>query len=119
MKVQALLSSHAEGEAGKSLLAHYFPIDSFPDLERTASSSRIAWNATKGGKLCKDIFTHQDWARWGGAATMGALVEFPMDQDGLCIHLKLRTGKVYLILEDNSSSVKRYEGLVLGPGDRL
>jgi hypothetical protein len=117
--IQSLLSSHAEGEGGKSLLAHSFPVDSPPELERTASSSRIAWQATKGDTLCKDIYTHQDWATWGGAATEGALVRFPMDRDGLCIHLRLRTGKIYLILEDNSSPAKRYEGLLLGPGDRL
>jgi hypothetical protein len=117
--MQSLLSSHAEGEGGKSLLAQSFPVDSPQGLERTACSSRVAWQATKGQKMCKDTVTNQDWASWGGAATKGALVEFGMDLDGLCIHLRLRTGNVYLILEDNSSPANRHEGLVLGPGARL
>ena len=34
------------------------------------------------------------------AETMRALVEFLIDQDDLCIHLRLRTRNFYLILED-------------------
>jgi hypothetical protein len=117
--MQSLLSSHMEGNDGKSLLAHYFPGDSPRRLESTACSSRIAWQATKGHKLCKDLFTHQEWASWCGAATKGALIKFPMDPDGLCIHMRLRSGKVYAILEDNSPLAKRHEGLVLGPNARL
>lgn len=117
--MQSLLSSHMEEDGGKSLFAHYFPGDSPHRLESTASSSRIAWQATKGHQLCKDLFTHQGWASWCGAATKGALVKLPMDPDGLCIHMRLRSGKLYAILEDNSPLTRRYEGLVLGPNSRL
>src|ERR1700682_990374 len=98
--MQSLLSSHREGDDGKSLLAHYFPGDSPCRLESTACSSRIAWQATKGHELCKDFYTHQGWASWCGAATKGALITLPMDPDGLCLHLRLRSGTLFVILED-------------------
>jgi hypothetical protein len=119
VEMQSLLHSHKQGNDGKSLLAHYFPGDSPHRLESTACSSRIAWQATKGHELCKDIFTHQGWASWCGAATKGVLITFPMDPDGLCLHLRLRSGKCYVILEDTSPIARRHEGLVLGPNDRL
>lgn len=119
LEMRSLLKSHEEGDEGKSLLARYFPGDSTHRLESTACSSRIAWQATKGHELCKDLFTHQNWASWCGAATKGVFMTFPMDPDGLCIHLRLRSGKVYVILEDTSLLARRHEGLVLGPNSRL
>jgi hypothetical protein len=115
MVMESLLISHEKGNGGKSLLSESFPVDCPHRLESTASSSRIAWQATKGDPLCKDIFTHQGWASWGGAATKGSFVKFPTDPDGLCVHLRLRAGEMYVILEDNG----RYEGLVVGPNARL
>lgn len=119
MRMDSLLISHEKGDGGKSLLSNSFPVDSPYKLESTVSSSRTAWQATKGDPLCKDIFTHQGWASWGGAATKGSLVKFPMDADGLCVHLRLRTGELYVILEDNGPGATRYEGLVVGPNARL
>ena len=78
--IQSLLNSHLEGDGGKSLLVHSFPYDSPHPPERTASSSWIAWQATKGDKMCKDIFTHQEWAFWGGAATKELWSIFPKIQ---------------------------------------
>ena len=92
--MQSLLSSHMEKDGGKSLFAHYFPGDSPHRLGSTASSSQIAWQATKGHQLCKDLFTHQGWASWCGAVTKGAVVKLPLDPDGLCIHMRLQSGKL-------------------------
>jgi hypothetical protein len=117
--MESLLQSHEELDGGKSLLANSFPVDSPQRLENRASSSRIAWQATKGNTFCKDIFTHQGWASWGGAATKGSLVKFPMDPDGLCVHLRLLTGELYVILEDARQLTRRCEGVVLRPNSRL
>lgn len=115
----SLLNSHVEGNGRKSLLAHYFPGDSLHQLESIASSSQIAWQATKGQSLCKDLLTHQEWANWCGATTMGALADFPRDPDGLCIHMRLQSGKVYAIFKDTSPLSELHEGLVLEPNTRL
>ncbi|KAF8222029.1 hypothetical protein L208DRAFT_1382035 [Tricholoma matsutake] len=119
VEMQSLLSSHEEGDDGKSLLAHHFLGDSVCWLESTACSSRIAWQATKGHEMCKDLFTHQNWASWCGAAMKGVLMMFPMDPDGLFLHLRLWSGMGYIILEDTSPLARRHEGLVLGPNARL
>jgi hypothetical protein len=119
MTMESLLISHEKGDGGKSLLSNSFPLDSPHRLEGAASSSRIAWQATKGDTMCKDIFTHQGWASWGGAATKGSLVKFPMDVDGLCVHLKILTGELYVVLEENGLGQRRHEGLVVGPNTRL
>ncbi|KAF8221759.1 hypothetical protein L208DRAFT_1382129 [Tricholoma matsutake] len=108
--MQSLLNSHLKGDDGKSLFAHYLPGDSPHWLENTANSSQLAWKAIKGQSLCKDIFTHQEWASWCGAATSGALVNFPMDPDGLSIHLRLCSGMAYAMLKDDMA---RHEGIVI------
>lgn len=117
--MESLLISHRGGDGGKSLVANSFPIDSLIKLERRVSSTRISWQATKGDALCKDIFTHQGWASWGGAATKGSFVDFPMDPDGLCLHLRVRSGEIYVMLEDNATGERRCEGVVAGPNARL
>ena len=119
MKMRSLLSSHMEGDDGKSLLAHSFPIDNSRWLAATACSSRITWQATKSQEFCKDIYTHQDWASWCGAATKAAVMKIPMDPDGLCLHMRLLAGIFYVILEDSSLLAKNHQGVVLGGNDRL
>jgi hypothetical protein len=117
--MQSLLSSDQHGDGGKSLVAFSFPHDCSQQLESRASSSRVSWHATRGYALCKDVYTHQGWASWAGAATRGVLVNFVMDPDGLCIHMRLRCGQVYAVLSENGSSSGKHEGMVLEPNARL
>ena len=113
-----MLKSNLEGDNGKSLVAFSFPDDQSQLLESKVSLSRISWQATKGYSMCKDVYTYQGWASWSGAATKGALVRFTMDPDGLCTQIRLRCGRVYVVLSENGSS-PRHEGMVLGPNARV
>jgi hypothetical protein len=49
----------------------------------------------------------------------GALVTFPMDPDGLCIHMRLHSGRMYAMFEDNNPLATGHEGLVIEPNTRL
>jgi hypothetical protein len=117
--MQSLLRSDQNEDAGKSLVAFSFPDDHSQLLDSRASSSRVSWQATRGYALCKDVYTHQGWTSWSGAATKGALVKFARDPDGLCVHMRLRCGRVYAVLSENSSPSEKHEGMVLEPGARL
>lgn len=117
--MQFLLSSDQNRDGRQSLVAFSFPDDHSCQLESTASSSRISWQATRGYPLCEDVYTHQRWASWAGAATGGALVTFGNDPDGLCYHVKVRCGQVYAFLNENGSPLGRHEGMVLEPNARL
>jgi hypothetical protein len=117
--MQSLLSGDQNGDCGKHLVAFSFSDDRSHQLERTASSSRVSWQATRGFPLCRDIYARQGWASWSGAATSGALVNFTTDPDGLCMHVRLRCGRAYAILGENGSLSGKHEGMVLEPNSRL
>jgi hypothetical protein len=121
LEMQSLLSSDRKGDGGKTLVALDFPsnLPKDSELESRACSSRISWQATRGWVWCKDVYTHQGWASWSGAATKGASVKFGMDPDGLCIHMRLRSGRVYVVLSENGSPLGKHEGIVLEPNARL
>jgi hypothetical protein len=114
-----LLLSDEDGDTGKSLVAFSIRDDRSELLDRRLNSSRVAWQVThcRGLSFCKDMHTTQQWTSWSGAATTGAFTHFGIDPDGLCVHIKLLSGRVYAVLREVGSD--KHEGMVLEQDDRL